>query len=218
MPNAITMLETDHGKLRRLLSELANTTDRAVKRRVELVEEIEMELGTHAQIEEEIFYPAFKKAAKKDDQDLFYEATEEHHVVDMVLPALKAANPKSNEFKAKAKVLKDLIEHHAEEEETEMFVRARKIFKSSKLMELGDLMQTRRETIEAMWKNPITRPVKLAQAIVHKLTPTKVKNVKAAAIAAAMPTPARGSSKKSGSGTKASAKKASSGKKAAKKK
>lgn len=203
MPNAINMLTEDHGRLRRLLSELTNTTDRATKERVELVKEIEKELKTHAQIEEEIFYPAFKKAAKKDDQDLFYEATEEHHVVDMVLPALKAANPKSPEFEAKAKVLKDLIEHHAEEEETEMFTKARRIFGAQKLNELGDLMKMRREMIEAMWENPLLRPVKALQGLVQKASPTSVKNVKAAAIGIAMEkSPKKSSAKKKKGGAK----------------
>src|SRR5687768_18541389 len=96
MPNAITMLKSDHATVKRLLRELSETTERAVKQREQLVNQIERELKTHAQAEEEIFYPAFKAAAEKSDVvDLFYEAAEEHHVVDMVLPALKVANPKS---------------------------------------------------------------------------------------------------------------------------
>ena len=106
------MLKADHTRLRKLLRELADTTDRAVKGRTELVRQIERELKTHAQLEEELFYPTFKKVAEDTDaEELFFEATEEHHVVDMVLPTLKACNPKSPEFAAKAKVLKELIEH-----------------------------------------------------------------------------------------------------------
>src|SRR5204862_4352521 len=124
----IVMLKADHAVVRRLLRELSETGERAVKERERLVREIERELKMHAQIEEELFYPTFKKVAEDSAAEhLFYEATEEHHVVDMVLPALKAANPKSPEFEAKAKVLKDLIEHHAREEETQMFVQARRL-------------------------------------------------------------------------------------------
>lgn len=187
MPNAITMLKSDHATLKRLLRELSETSERAVKQRETLVSQIERELKTHAQIEEEVFYPAFKAITKKTDaEDLFYEAAEEHHVADMVLPALKAANPKSPEFKAKAKVLKDLLEHHIKEEETQMFVVARQLFDEDQLREIGDLMQARRDTIEAMWKNPILRPVKKLQSAAHKLLPTKVKTAKAAAIGKAM--------------------------------
>lgn len=187
MPNAITMLKSDHATLKRLLRELTETSDRALKQRESLVSQIERELKTHAQIEEEVFYPAFKAVSKNTDaEDMFYEAAEEHHVADMILPALKAANPKSHEFKAKAKVLKDVIEHHIKEEETQMFVVARQLFMEEQLREIGDMMQERRDTIEAMWNSPILRPMKKLQSAVHKLTPTKLKTAKGAAIAKAM--------------------------------
>jgi hemerythrin-like domain-containing protein len=184
MPNAITMLKSDHATVKRLLRELNATTDRAVKERERLVEKIEREIKTHAQIEEEVFYPAFlAKTEKTDAEDMFYEAAEEHHLVDILLPALCHANPKSHEFEAKAKVLLDLIEHHIEEEEGQMFVKARKVFDDEQLRELGDLMQARKETIQGMWSNPLTAPVKRLQATAHKLMPTKVKTAKAQAIA-----------------------------------
>jgi hemerythrin-like domain-containing protein len=187
MPNAITMLKSDHATLKRLLRELNATTERAVKERERLVNEIEREVKIHAQIEEEVFYPAFlTKAEGTDAEDLFYEAAEEHHVVDMVLPALKAANPKSHEYSAKAKVLKELIEHHIKEEEDEMFTKARKLFSDVQLRELGDLMKTRRETVQAMWDSKLLRPVKKMQSVAHKLMPTKVKTAKAKAIAKGM--------------------------------
>lgn len=183
MPNAITMLKSDHATVKRLLRELSETSDRAVKQRENLVAEIERELKTHAQLEEEVFYPAFKAAAEgTENEELFYEAAEEHHVVDMVLPALKAARTKSPEFKAKAKVLFDLVEHHIKEEENEMFKAARTLFDDADLRELGDLMQTRREAIEAMWDNPVTRPIKKMQSAVQKFLPTKAKTAKATAI------------------------------------
>lgn len=183
MPNAITMLKSDHATVKRLMRELNETGDRATKQREALVEQIERELKMHAQLEEEIFYPAFKAATRgTESEDLFYEAAEEHHIVDMVLPALKAANPKSHEFKAKAKVLFDLLEHHIKEEETQMFKEARELFGDEQLRELGDMMQARRDTIEAMWDNPLLRPVKKLQSVAHKLMPTKVKTAKATAI------------------------------------
>lgn len=187
MPNAITMLKSDHTTLKRLLRELDASGDNAVKQRERLVEQIEREIKVHSQIEEEVFYPAFLAATEKtDNEDLFYEAAEEHHIVDMVLPALKAANPKSHEFGAKAKVLKDLIEHHIQEEETQMFKVARELFEDKQLRELGDLMQARRDSAEAMWDSTLLRPVKKLQSAAHKLLPTKVKTAKATAIAKGM--------------------------------
>jgi hemerythrin superfamily protein len=136
--DAIALLKADHKKVRSLLGELENTSARATTRREELLQTIERELKIHSKIEEEIFYPAFREAAEKhNDKRLFYEALEEHHVVDAVLAELKEAEPSSDQFGAKAKVLKDLVEHHAEEEETEMFPRARKLMGHEKLAELG---------------------------------------------------------------------------------
>lgn len=187
MPNAITMLKSDHATVKRLLRELSETTERATKQREALVAQIERELKMHAQLEEEIFYPAFKAASRGTEaEDLFYEAAEEHHIVDMVLPALKAANPKSKEFTAKASVMKELVEHHIKEEESEMFAEARELFGDDQLRELGDMMQARRDSIEAMWDNPLLRPVKKLQSVAHKMMPTKVKTAKATAIGAAM--------------------------------
>lgn len=183
MPNAITMLKADHVTIKRLLRQLAETTERAGKTRESLVRQIEETLKIHAQVEEEVFYPAFLARTKgSEEQDMFYEAAEEHHVADMVLPSLKTANPKSPEFTAKASVLKELIEHHIKEEESEMFAHTRTIFSDAELRELGEAMQARRDTIEAMWKNPVLRPVKKLQSAVQKMLPTKVKTAKAAVI------------------------------------
>ena len=106
------------------------------------------ELKVHTTIEEEIFYPAYREAArKKEDQKLYFEALEEHHVVDMVMPEMNDAIPPARVFKAKAKVLKDLVEHHAEEEEKEMFPRARKVLGAAELRELGGRMESRKRAL-----------------------------------------------------------------------
>src|SRR5688572_7707154 len=117
-PDAIALLKQDHEKVRGLLGQFENATG---ARRQKLLTQIEKELKVHTTIEEEIFYPAYREAArKKEDKKLFFEAVQEHHVVDMVMPEMNdGASPE--ELKAKAKVLKDLVEHHAEEEEKQMF-------------------------------------------------------------------------------------------------
>jgi len=151
--NAIKLLMQDHKKVRQLLTELEGTTTRNVRDRQRLVQEISTEVNVHAQVEEEIFYPAFKEAAKKtEDTDMFYEAAEEHHVVEMVLPELEAADPASDEFTAKAKVLKELIEHHAGEEEKEMFKRAKALMDEDELEDLGTRLEERK--MELMGEEP----------------------------------------------------------------
>src|SRR4030095_15488292 len=137
--DAIALLKEDHERVRKLLGELEESTDRAEGKREKLLSTIEDELKIHTKIEEDVFYPAFFDAARtSDDKELYYEAIEEHHVVDLVMPAVKSTDPSTNEFAAKAKVLKDLVEHHAEEEESEMFPRARKLMNRERLMEVGE--------------------------------------------------------------------------------
>jgi hemerythrin-like domain-containing protein len=145
--DAIALLKADHDKIRGLLGELEETTERATGKREKLLAAIEQELKLHTKIEEEIFYPAFRDSAKKkDDKDLYYEAIEEHHVVDLVLPEIKKTAVDSDEFSAKAKVLKDLVEHHAEEEESEMFPRARKLMDHDELWRLGEELAKAKES------------------------------------------------------------------------
>ena len=146
--DAIALLKADHKTVRGLLEQLEKSTERAGDRRTRLLSRIETEIKAHTTIEEEIFYPAYRDAVrKKEDRELYQEALEEHHVVDLVLPEIKATDPASEVFGAKAKVLKELIEHHAEEEEKEMFKRARKIMERDQLMELGAQMAVRKRQL-----------------------------------------------------------------------
>lgn len=138
--DAIKLLKEDHKVVRKLLGELDKAT--LASRRRELLKKIEKEIKIHTEIEEKIFYPAFKEAAKtKKDNKIFFEAHDEHDLADLVLVAAKETPAETDQFAAKAKVLKDLIEHHAEEEETEMFPRARKLFKKEEMQALGDQLQ-----------------------------------------------------------------------------
>jgi hemerythrin-like domain-containing protein len=145
----LALLEADHETVRNLLEQLEETTSRGERKRADLLAKIGSEVRIHAQIEEEIFYPAYEEAAKShEDRKLFFEATEEHGLVDIVLPALEETEPSTEEFGAKAKVLKDLIEHHAEEEEGEMFARAKKLLGKARLLELGESLRARRSELE----------------------------------------------------------------------
>ena len=146
--DAIALLTEDHQRVRELLGEMEETTERAVSKREELLATIEQELEIHTKIEEDIFYPAFRDAAKKkDDKDLYFEALEEHHVVDMVMPEIKKTKADSEEFGAKAKVLKDLVEHHAGEEEKEMFPRAKKLMDREQLLNLGQQLAQAKDSL-----------------------------------------------------------------------
>ncbi|MGN2254789.1 hemerythrin domain-containing protein [Frateuria sp. GZRe12] len=144
--NAIELLKQDHETMRALLDELVGTTTRGVKKRRELVQKIEADLRMHNAIEEEIFYPAFKTAGDgKDDAKMYFEALEEHRAAgDLVLPDLLKTEVDSEKFSGRAKVLKELFEHHADEEEKEMFKRAKALLGKKALDELGEQMAQRK--------------------------------------------------------------------------
>ena len=145
---AIELLTEDHEKVKGLFEELLSTTNRAEKKRMELLEKIRSELLAHTKIEEEIFYPAFKQADGQEHKKLFFEAMEEHRAVEkLVLPDLADTDVTSEQFPARAKVLKELILHHVEEEEQELFPQARKSMNSELLVELGERMAARRKEL-----------------------------------------------------------------------
>jgi hemerythrin-like domain-containing protein len=149
--NAIELLKNDHDKVRGLLSELAETTNRASKGRADLLQKIGLELKVHTTIEEEIFYPALREAGENsDDEKMYFEAMEEHRAAgDLVLPDLQATDINTDQFGGRAKVLKELIEHHAKEEEKEMFPRARELLGAEALRELGEKMMARKQELMA---------------------------------------------------------------------
>lgn len=147
--NAIELLKADHEKVKSILTQLSESTDRAVKTRSDLLKKLEMEISIHTQLEEEILYPAFKAAGGKDEAEMYFEAKEEHRTVDsLVLPDLKETDPTSPEFAGRVKVVKELLEHHIEEEETDMFPKAKKLLGQAKLEELGEEMATMKASLK----------------------------------------------------------------------
>jgi hemerythrin superfamily protein len=154
MTNAISLLKEDHKKVKALLEELADTGDRATRKREQLLGEVALEITVHAALEEEIFYPAFLAAAKKKETEtLYYEAQEEHKAAKVVLADLQRADPSTPSFHGKAKVLKELVLHHAKEEEDEMFPQARELLSKEELADLGAKMETRKQTLLAKQPN-----------------------------------------------------------------
>ena len=80
---------------------------------------------------------------------MFHEAKEEHRAVDsLVLPDLKSTDPSSVQFSGRAKVCKELLEHHIEEEESEMFPKARELFDQARLEEMGQQMAELKERLK----------------------------------------------------------------------
>ena len=136
--DAISLLKADHDKVKKMLAEGEETTERAEKTRTELFEKLKGEMMIHERIEEEIFYPALKAHPKA--KDIVLEGYEEHHVVDEIMGELETTDVTDETWGAKFKVMKENIEHHIEEEEGEMFKTARSVFDTDELESLGARM------------------------------------------------------------------------------
>lgn len=136
-------LKEEHDTLRALFDELKETTDRGVKKREGLLEEIEANLIPHAKWEEKVFYPAFKERADRDGLQTHAEALAEHHAVEnSVIPEVHAAEPGTPEFAGRTKVFGEFIDHHAKEEEKTMFKMARELFSTEERAQLDEDYET----------------------------------------------------------------------------
>jgi hemerythrin superfamily protein len=118
---ATTLLKEDHRTVKRLFAEFDKLEDSETTELARIFEEVKKELMVHAQIEEEIFYPAVEKAENDEAQELVREAHEEHRLAKMLIEEISAMQADDDQFCAKMKVLKDSVLHHAEEEESEIF-------------------------------------------------------------------------------------------------
>ena len=137
--DALALLKEDHDKAKKLMAELEETTERGVRTREQKWTKLLKELTIHENIEEEIFYPALAEHPKA--KDLVLEAMEEHHLVDDIVEQLKDTPFDDEHWATKFKVTKENVEHHIEEEETEMFKVARQVFSKEELDELGSRLE-----------------------------------------------------------------------------
>ena len=150
--DAITLLKADHDKLKGMLSDLETTTERGVKTRTELFARIKAELTVHEIIEEEIFYPTLKAHPKA--REIVLEGYEEHGVVDTIMGELETLPVDDETWGPKAKVMIENIEHHIEEEEGEMFTKARQVLDRDELRDLGAVMAERKAELAAQAPSP----------------------------------------------------------------
>ena len=141
--DALTLLKTDHDRVKKMLEDGESTTERGVKTRTELMALLKREMVVHERIEEEIFYPALKEHPKA--KEIVLEGYEEHHVVDEIMGELEQTDVSDETWGAKFTVMKENIEHHIEEEEGEMFRNARQVFSREELEELGARMAELKE-------------------------------------------------------------------------
>ena len=144
---ATDLLKKQHKSVKTLFRKVDQTEDGRQRRR--LMDRIAHELKIHTKIEEEIFYPAVREVGTSKAGEMVDEAYEEHHVVDLVLAELPQVDPEDERFAAKMTVLSELVEHHADEEEDEMFPMCEKKLGRDRLQELGERMQQMAEGMGA---------------------------------------------------------------------
>jgi hemerythrin superfamily protein len=141
---ATDLLKKQHKEVKALFKKIENTENARERRR--LMSEIATALEGHTVIEEEMFYPAVRGLETQKAEEMVMEAFEEHHVVKLVLAELPQVDPEDERFEAKMTVLSELVEHHADEEEKEMFKLANKLGKAE-LDALGEQMEQRFEAV-----------------------------------------------------------------------
>lgn len=141
--DAIRLLEQDHHQVEQLFDQF----DRASESdKQQIVERICMELETHTQIEQEIFYPAVRSGLGQDGNELVDEGLVEHQNVNQLIQQIRAMTPGEQGFDARVTVLMEEVRHHVDEEETEMFPLVQSSM-SSQLDSLGQQLEQRKQQI-----------------------------------------------------------------------
>lgn len=145
-PDAISLLTEDHKKVKKLFADFKKSMEHASdEEKSELVNEICTELTIHAQLEEEIFYPAVRDAI--DEDELMDEAEEEHDSAKSLIAQLESMEPEDDHYDAKVIVLGEYIDHHVKEEQEKMFPKAKKA--KVDMVELGTQIMQRKQELQA---------------------------------------------------------------------
>ena len=136
--DALSLLKDDHDRVKKMLAEGEQTTERAEKTRAKLFERLKADLLIHERMEEEVLYSALAQHPRA--KELALEGYEEHHVVDTIFAELEQTPTTDEAWAAKFTVAKENLEHHIEEEESEMFAKARQVFSDDELEQMGTRM------------------------------------------------------------------------------
>lgn len=149
-PDALDLLVEQHRQVETLFEQFGELSDRPSQRKTDIVRDIITHLVRHAEIEEQIFYPAVREDIPDvvDDVD---EGLEEHHAVELLLWELDHLGPEVERYDAKVKVLIEQVRHHVQEEEQELFPQVAEAMDESRRRRLGAAM-------EQAWEHAPERP------------------------------------------------------------
>jgi hemerythrin superfamily protein len=140
-------LKNDHQAVQEMMTRIAEISSRASTSKVKLFEEMKTALTAHVRAEEKVFYDAIKRDKRAHDGAL--EGCEEHHVADLLMREISQLAPSDERWKAKFTVLKENVEHHVEEEEGEIWDKAREILDEAEAQELGEAFLAEKEKLLA---------------------------------------------------------------------
>jgi iron-sulfur cluster repair protein YtfE (RIC family) len=147
--NALDLLIADHNRVRGLFARFRSAHEaKDDVTAIEVAEKIFDELGVHTTIEEEIFYPAVHDT-DEDIGETVDEGLQEHHVAKVLMREIGDAEPASHDWVAKMTVLLENVEHHAEEEERELFPPLRRACEPGLLDQLAEEMEQRKASLGA---------------------------------------------------------------------
>lgn len=142
--DAIALLTADHREVKEMFEQFEELGDRAKASKEKLKDKICKALIAHTTIEEEIFYPAMREKGE-DAEDMVDEAVVEHASAKDLIKQLQEMQPDDDLYDAKVKVLGEQIDHHVQEEEKEMFAKAKK--SGLDLLALGQEMALRKQEL-----------------------------------------------------------------------
>lgn len=144
----IDLLKEDHDKVKKIFRDFEKAEDPSEKE--QLVRQAIHELKIHAEIEEGLFYPAVREEIaekSEENEELLDEALEEHHVLKLLISELENMKADDERFDAKFTVLAENVKHHIEEEEGEMFPKAKRTEANSE--EMATQMMERKENLKS---------------------------------------------------------------------
>ena len=145
MAKATDLLKKDHETVEKLFGEYEKVSGSGSKEAQNVAEQIFVELQAHAQVEEELFYPALQDADEKA-VSLVAEALEEHKAAEGLMDQLAESSPGSEDYKAKMTTLMSSVRHHVEEEEKEVFPLAEKAL-GKRLDDIGRQIEDRKKEV-----------------------------------------------------------------------
>jgi hemerythrin superfamily protein len=140
--DATQILTADHKKVSKIFAEFEKSKEDSEQKQT-LVKMACDELTIHAQIEEEIFYPALHEALKESDEELVDEAEVEHATIKQLVETLRTSDPEDRLYDANVTVLSEYVKHHVKEEQDEIFPKARKA-KALDLKQMGEEIMARK--------------------------------------------------------------------------